>query len=102
MFMTMTEGVLTMALRFCVPITAAPGALSLRQRLAGLGLTGVVAYGLLNTLYYTAAFYFVWTYVARVPRGGYRACVISCACMVDSPARPGVPCSVDAATAQTA
>lgn len=47
------------------------GALSFRQRLEGLGLAGVVAYGILNTLYYTAAFFFVWKFVARVPRGDF-------------------------------
>lgn len=47
----------------------AAGGVGFRERLAGLGLAGVVAYGLLNTLYYTAAFYFVWNYVAHVPRG---------------------------------
>jgi hypothetical protein len=62
-------------------VWAAPGALGLRERLAGLGVAGVVAYGLLNTLYYTAAFYFVWTYVARVPRGGFCGCVIPCTCI---------------------
>lgn len=49
--------------------SAAAGALGFRQRLEGLGLAGVVAYGILNTLYYIAAFFFVWKYVARVPRG---------------------------------
>ncbi len=45
------------------------GRQSLRERLAGLGLGGLVAYGLLNTVYYTFAFFLVWRYVARVPRG---------------------------------
>lgn len=33
---------------------------SLLQQLQSLGLAGVVAYGLLNTLYYTAVFSVVW------------------------------------------
>lgn len=47
----------------------AAGALGFKERLADLGLAGVGAYGLFNTVYYTAAFYFVWAYVVRVPRG---------------------------------
>ena len=42
---------------------------SLREQLAGLGAAGLVAYGILNTAYYTAAFYLIWRHVARVPRG---------------------------------
>lgn len=45
------------------------------SQLKSLGLAGVVAYGLLNTLYYTAAFMFVWLYVAKVPTGGSDSCV---------------------------
>lgn len=45
------------------------GVMGLREQLAGLGAAGVVAYGILNTAYYTAAFYLVWRHVARVPRG---------------------------------
>jgi len=39
------------------------------DKLRELGLAGVVAYGLLNTVYYTATFLFVWLYVAKVPQG---------------------------------
>lgn len=41
----------------------------LRQQLKSLGLAGVVAYGLFNTIYYTVAFLFIWIYVAKVPSG---------------------------------
>lgn len=41
----------------------------LTAKLRSLGLAGVVAYGLLNTLYYTASFLLVWTLVAKVPQG---------------------------------
>eukprot|EP00898_Chlorokybus_atmophyticus_P005368 jgi/Chlat1/5832/Chrsp4S00493 len=37
-------------------------------QLRGLGLAGVLSYGLLNTLYYTVAFLVVWTTVVKVPR----------------------------------
>jgi hypothetical protein len=37
-----------------------------RQR---YGLAGVLAYGLLNTAYYSCMFLFVWVYVAKVPAG---------------------------------
>jgi len=55
----------------CGQVTAIPekGVPSLREQLAGLGAAGVVAYGILNTAYYTAAFYLIWCHVARVPRG---------------------------------
>lgn len=42
---------------------------SLRQRLAELGLSGVIAYGLLNTLYYVCAFLLFFTTIADVPKG---------------------------------
>ncbi|PSC71015.1 TY4B-J: Transposon Ty4-J Gag-Pol poly [Micractinium conductrix] len=41
----------------------------LQAQLQSLRLAGVTAYGLFNTLYYTAAFLFAWVYVARVPSG---------------------------------
>jgi hypothetical protein len=41
----------------------------LRERLQRYGLSGVLAYGLLNTLYYSCMFLFVWVYVAKVPSG---------------------------------
>jgi hypothetical protein len=41
----------------------------LREQLQSLGLAGVVAYGLFNTLYYTVAFLVVWFTVANVPAG---------------------------------
>ncbi|EIE19196.1 hypothetical protein COCSUDRAFT_59680 [Coccomyxa subellipsoidea C-169] len=45
---------------------------SLTQRLKVYGLAGVVAYGLLNTVYYTAMFTYMWTVGFKVPRGlGY-------------------------------
>jgi hypothetical protein len=37
--------------------------------LRSYGLAGVLAYGLLNTLYYTCAFLVVWVYVLKVPAG---------------------------------
>lgn len=39
------------------------------QRLKDCGLAGVVAYGMLNTAYYTSAFLFVWIYLAQAPKG---------------------------------
>ncbi|KAL4458659.1 hypothetical protein ABPG75_013524 [Micractinium tetrahymenae] len=42
---------------------------SLQQQIQSLGLAGVTAYGLFNTLYYTCAFLFAWIYVAKVPPG---------------------------------
>jgi hypothetical protein len=42
---------------------------ALQTKLQSLGLAGVVAYGLFNTLYYTGMFLFVWFYVAQVPAG---------------------------------
>ncbi|KAL4429345.1 hypothetical protein ABPG77_005119 [Micractinium sp. CCAP 211/92] len=42
---------------------------SLQKQLQSLGLAGVTAYGLLNTLYYSCAFLFAWIYVAKVPAG---------------------------------
>ncbi len=42
---------------------------SLTQRLKVYGLAGVVAYGLLNTVYYTAMFTYMWTVGFKVPRG---------------------------------
>ena len=50
----------------------------MQQRLQALGLSGVVSYGLLNTLYYTCAMVFVWLYVAKVPPGRGKH---TCACM---------------------
>lgn len=41
----------------------------MRQQIQGLGVAGIVAYGLLNTLYYSVAFLFVWLYIAKVPSG---------------------------------
>jgi len=38
-------------------------------KLQAYGLAGVVAYGLLNTLYYSCTFLFCWFYVAKVPQG---------------------------------
>ncbi|CAL8464525.1 g4060 [Coccomyxa elongata] len=43
--------------------------LSLKERLQAYGLAGIVAYGLLNTIYYTAMFTYMWTVVYKVPRG---------------------------------
>lgn len=42
----------------------------LQQQIKAFGLAGVVAYGLFNTLYYTAAFLIIWTKVLKVPSGG--------------------------------
>lgn len=41
----------------------------LREQLASYGVAGVVAYGLLNTAYYTVAFLFFWLCVAKVQPG---------------------------------
>lgn len=42
---------------------------ALQARLQSLGIAGVVAYGLMNTVYYTGAFLAVWLLVAKVPTG---------------------------------
>lgn len=56
------------------------GLTTLKSQLAALGVAGVVAYGILNTLYYTFAFYLIWHYVAKVPRGlGVSGTVAKCA-----------------------
>ena len=44
-------------------------AAAIKAQLQSLGLAGVLAYGILNTVYYTAAFFSIWVYVAKVPRG---------------------------------
>jgi len=41
----------------------------LRARLNSYGVSGLLAYGLLNTIYYTMGFLVVWLYLAKVPRG---------------------------------
>jgi hypothetical protein len=41
----------------------------MQQQLQKYGVAGVLAYGILNTLYYTFAFLFVWLCVAKVPAG---------------------------------
>lgn len=46
----------------------------LQAQLQSYGMSGVVAYGLCNTLYYTFAFLFIWLYVAQVPRGKSLSC----------------------------
>ena len=40
-----------------------------KARLREYGLSGVLAYGMLNTIYYTATFWYMWTHVYKVPRG---------------------------------
>lgn len=52
-----------------VSFAAAPAATSVRERLAAAGLAGLVAYGLLNTLYYTGAFLLCWFTVSKAPSG---------------------------------
>ena len=42
---------------------------ALRRQLQSLGLAGVLAYGLLNTLYYTTAFVSIWVWAVGAPRG---------------------------------
>ena len=39
-------------------------------KLKDWGLAGVVAYGLLNTVYYSLAFVICWVYFANIPKGG--------------------------------
>lgn len=41
----------------------------LQRQLKSYGMSGLVAYGLTNTIYYTFAFLFVWLYIVKVPRG---------------------------------
>ncbi|XP_010554491.1 PREDICTED: uncharacterized protein LOC104824199 isoform X2 [Tarenaya hassleriana] len=46
------------------------------EKLKKYGISGVLSYGLLNTVYYTIAFLLVWFYVAPAPgRMGYVAAV---------------------------
>lgn len=40
-----------------------------KTKLREYGLSGLLAYGLLNTIYYTATFWWMWTQVYKVPRG---------------------------------
>ena len=40
-----------------------------KQQLRSLGIAGIVAYGLLNTVYYGSTFMFIWLYVVKAPRG---------------------------------
>ena len=40
-----------------------------KARLREYGLSGILAYGLLNTIYYTATFWWMWTQVYKVPKG---------------------------------
>jgi hypothetical protein len=42
---------------------------SLREKLTELGVAGILAYGLLNTLYYIIAFLFFYLCVIHPPRG---------------------------------
>jgi len=41
----------------------------MQQQLSRYGLAGMLAYGLLNTLYYSCTFLFVWVCVVKVPTG---------------------------------
>ena len=41
----------------------------MRRQLQSLGLAGVLAYGILNTLYYTTAFLSIWVWAVGAPRG---------------------------------
>ena len=41
----------------------------LRTQLQTYGVAGLLAYGLLNTIYYSAAFLIIWLYIVKVPRG---------------------------------
>ncbi|KAF8398110.1 hypothetical protein HHK36_017035 [Tetracentron sinense] len=50
--------------------------LRLMKRLRRYGISGILSYGLLNTIYYLTTFLFVWFYVAPAPaRMGYGAAV---------------------------
>ena len=40
-----------------------------KTKLREYGLSGLLAYGLLNTIYYSATFWWMWTQVYKVPRG---------------------------------
>ena len=42
---------------------------ALTGQLQSLGLAGVLAYGILNTVYYTAAFFSIWVWAVGAPRG---------------------------------
>ncbi len=45
--------------------------IEMKRRLGELGGAGIVAYGLLNTIYYSLAFLGGWYLVAKVPAGGH-------------------------------
>lgn len=51
-----------------VSFNSAPKSVSVRDRLAAAGFSGLVAYGLFNTLYYTVAFLMVFN-LSKVPSG---------------------------------
>jgi hypothetical protein len=40
-----------------------------KENLKTYGLAGIIAYGLLNTVYYTVMFTYMWTNIFKVPRG---------------------------------
>jgi hypothetical protein len=53
---------------------------SWRGKLRKYGLAGVVAYGLLNTLYYFVVFLVVWSSF-KVPRGISHVSLVLCCCV---------------------
>lgn len=42
---------------------------SFKEQLGRWGFSGVAAYGLLNTLYYSTALIILWVHVLKVPHG---------------------------------
>ena len=53
----------------CLSPASWPLCCRLQQQIQSYGLTGVIAYGLLNTVYYSGAFLFAWLYIFKVPAG---------------------------------
>ncbi|CAL5220661.1 g2707 [Coccomyxa viridis] len=70
---TSRSGVITFHNRTgTVAFASAPGkarSKDWKARLREYGLSGVLAYGMLNTIYYTATFWYMWTHVYKVPKG---------------------------------
>ncbi len=63
----------------------------LKEKLAEMGMAGVLAYGILNTAYYIFAFLFFFIAVAKVPRGQRRAPELLPCCLGFPAHHPAAP-----------
>ncbi len=52
----------------------------------------MLAYGMLNTIYYTATFWYMWTHVYKVPKGMSRdlPSIVALLCFVVQERHPGL------------